>query len=232
MNTNSNMWILNFGKSLIENDFKWNFINPEINIIPTNIKEILENLFGCKLEFIVRFPYSGHKSCEVHSYSISIFSNNKLIAKVNSCQLKIVDNNTSIIQLIENNKKHALHFNFRDIKQIYVPRTIYDGVKWNEDIIRINISTTIKNNAIKNECKVNTAVMCKTNICNDLIKEIMTYNYSNMNNLINGILSNRHVFKTIEEEENEKTSNVISSTHTNTVHGHGFLKSIKNLIVL
>ena len=85
--------------------------------------------------------------------------------------------------------------------------------------------------AIKNECKVNTAVMCKTNICNDLIKEIMTYNYSNMNNSINGILSNRHVFKTIEEE-NEKTSNVISSTHTNTVHGHGFLKSIKNLIVL
>ena len=46
MNTNSNMWVFNFGKNLIENDFKWNFINPEIEIIPTNIKEILENLFG------------------------------------------------------------------------------------------------------------------------------------------------------------------------------------------
>ena len=159
-----------------------------------------------------------------------MFSKKRIIAKVESYQLKIIDKNTSIIHLIENNKKHA-HSNFRDIKQIYVPRTIHDGVKWDEDIIRINISTTIKN-AIKNECKVNTAVMCKTNICNDLIKEIMTYNYSNMNNLINGILSNRHVFKTIEEEENETTSNVISSTHTNTVHGHGFLKSIKNLIVL
>ena len=119
MNTNSNMWIFNFGKSLIENDFKWNFINPEINIIPTNIKEILENLFGCKLEFVVRFPYSGHKSCEVHRYSISIFSNNKLIAKVNMDELKIIDKSISIPQLIENNKKHGYRFNFRDIKQIF-----------------------------------------------------------------------------------------------------------------
>ena len=67
MNTDSNMWIFNFGKSLIEDDFKWNFINPEIDIIPTNVKEILENLFGCKLEFVIRFPYSGHKSGIVHN---------------------------------------------------------------------------------------------------------------------------------------------------------------------
>jgi len=173
MNTNSNMWIFNFGKSLIENDFEWNFINPEINIIPTNIKEIFENLFGCKLEFVVRFPYDGHKSYKVHNYSISIFSNNKLIAKVNDCQLKIVDNNTSIIQLIENNKKHALHFNFRDIKQIYVPRTIYDGVKWNEDIIRINISTIIKK--YKDENKIKLIHKLQHITCDDLTNMIFTY---------------------------------------------------------
>ena len=104
MNTNSNMWIFNFGKSLIENDFKWNFINPEINIIPKYIKVILENLFGCKLQFVIRFPYSEHKSCKVQRYTVCIFSKNKLIAKVGSYQLKIIDKNTSVIQLIENNK--------------------------------------------------------------------------------------------------------------------------------
>ena len=173
MNTNSNMWILNFGKSLIENDFKWNFINPEINIIPTNIKEILENLFGCKLEFVVRFPYSGHKSCEVHRYSISIFSNNKLIAKVQMYELKLIDKSTSITQLIENNKKHALHFNFRDIKQIYVPRTIHDGVKWDEDIIRINISTIINKDKDENELKLIRKIQYIT--CNDLTNIIVSY---------------------------------------------------------
>ena len=152
MNTNSNMWIFNFGKSLIENDFKWNFINPEINIIPTNIKEIFENLFGCKLQLVIRFPYNGNKYSSVNKYTICMFSKNKLIAKVNMYELKIIDKNTSITQLIENNKKHALHFNFRDIKQIYVPRTIYDGVKWDEDIIRINISTII--NKYKDENKI------------------------------------------------------------------------------
>ena len=109
----------------------------------------------------------------MHRYSISIFSNNKLIAKVNSCQLKIVDNNTSIIQLIENNKKHALHFNFRDIKQIYVPRTIYDGVKWNEDIIRINISTIIKK--YKDENKIKLIHKLQHITCDDLTNMIFTY---------------------------------------------------------
>ena len=104
MNTDSNMWIFNFGKSLIENDFKWNFINPEIDIIPTNVKEILENLFGCKLEFVIRFPYSGHKSGIVHKYTICMFSKHKLIAKINMGELKIIDKSVSITQLIENNK--------------------------------------------------------------------------------------------------------------------------------
>ena len=173
MNTNSNMWIFNFGKSLSENDFKWNFINPEINIIPTNIKEILENLFGCKLEFVVRFPYDGHKSYKVHNYSISIFSNNKLIAKVQMYELKIIDKSTSITQLIENNKKHALHFNFSDIKQIYVPKTIYDGVKWDEDIIRINISTII--NKYKDENKIKLMHKLQHITCNDLTDIIVSY---------------------------------------------------------
>ena len=173
MNTDSNMWIFNFGKSLIENDFKWNFINPEIDIIPTNIKEILENLFGCKLEFVVRFPYNGNKYSSVNKYTICMFSKNKLIAKVNMYELKIIDKNTSITQLIENNKKHALHFNFRDIKQIYVPRTIHDSVKWNEDIIRINISTIIKKYKDEKELKL----ICKLQhiTCNDLTNMIVSY---------------------------------------------------------
>ena len=108
----------------------------------------------------------------------------------------------------------------------------FDKVETAKCYRRFKYVIEVIKDAIKIECKVNTAVMCKTNICNDLIKEIMTYNYSNMYNSINGILSNRHVFKTMEEEENETPSNVISSTHTITVHGHGFLKPIKNLIVL
>ena len=173
MNTNSNMWILNFGKSLIENDFKWNFINPEIDIIPTNVKEILEKLFGCKLEFIIRFPYNGNKYSSVNQYAICMFSKNKLIAKVNMDELKIIDKSTCITQLIENNKKHALHFNFRDINQIYVPRTIHDGVKWNEDIIRINISTIIKKYKDENELKLILKLQHIT--CNDLTNMIVSY---------------------------------------------------------
>ena len=173
MNTNSNMWILNFGKSLIENDFKWNFINPEIDIIPTIIKDILENLFGCKLQLVIRFPYNGNKYSSVNKYAICIFSKNKLIAKVNMDELKIIDKSISIPQLIENNKKHGYRFNFRDIKQIFVPRTIHDGVKWNEDIIRINISTIIKKYKDENELKL----ICKLQhiTCNDLTNMIVSY---------------------------------------------------------
>ena len=173
MNTNSNMWIFNFGKSLIENDFKWNFINPEIDIIPTIIKDILENLFGCKLQLVIRFPYNGNKYSSVNKYAICMFSKNKLIAKVNMYELKIIDKSTSITQLIENNKLHALHFNFRDIKQIYVPKTIYDGVKWDEDIIRINISTII--NKYKDENKIKLMYKLQHITCNDLTNMIVSY---------------------------------------------------------
>ena len=173
MNTNSNMWILNFGKSLIENYFKWNFINPEIDIIPTTIKDILENLFVCKLQLVIRFPYNGNKYSSVNKYAICMFSKNKLTAKVNMYELKIIDKNTSITQLIENNKKHALHFNFRDIKQIYVPRTIHDGVMWDEDIIRINITETIKK--YKDENKIKLMHKLQHITCDDLTNMIFTY---------------------------------------------------------
>ena len=77
------------------------------------------------------------------------------------------------MQLIENNKKHALHFNFRDIKQIFVPRTLYDGVKWDEDSIRINISTIIKKYKDKNKIKLMHKLQHIT--CNDLTDIIVSY---------------------------------------------------------
>ena len=88
------------------------------------------------------------------------------ISKYRSYQLKNIHKNSSKIQLIENNKKYALHFNFRDIKQIYVPKTIYDGVKWDEDIIRINISTII--NKYKDENKIKLMHKLQHITCNDL----------------------------------------------------------------
>ena len=133
----------------------------------------MENLFGCKLQFVIRFLYIEHKSSKVHRYDICIFSKNKLIAKVYSCQLKIIDKNTSVIQLIENNKKHGYRFNFRDIKQIYVPKTIHDGVKWDEDIIRINISTIIRK--YKDENKIKLMHKLQHITCNDLTDIIVSY---------------------------------------------------------
>ena len=88
-------------------------------------------------------------------------------------ELKIIDKSISIPQLIENNKKHGYRFNFRDIKQIYVPRTIHDGVKWNEDIIRINISTIIKKYKDENEIKLINKLQHIT--CNDLSNMIVSY---------------------------------------------------------
>ena len=93
------------------------------------------------------------------------------ISKYRSYQLKNIDKNSSIIQLIENNKK--LHFNFRDNKQIDVPKIIHDGVKCNEDTIRTNITTMILNYKHENELKLIRKLQHIT--CNDLTDIIVSY---------------------------------------------------------
>ena len=167
---NMNTWIFNYGKDIYINDYTWNFINSEIDIIPISIKQIFEKLFDSKsLNYVIRFPYNN--KC-INKYSILVFSNNKLLAKIQSYNM-IIKNNIDISWLIKNNKKYELHFNFRDLKNIFVPKTIHDGVNWDNDKIRKNIATLINTYQDQNKIKLRSKLDVLT--CNDITKIIFTY---------------------------------------------------------
>ena len=109
----------------------------------------------------------------MHNYTIIIFSDdNHLLARTNT-YLRIINKDINVSQLIENNKKHALHFNFRDLKNIFVPRTIHDGVKWDQDIIRKNLETLIMTYQNKNKLNLKNKLQAIT--CNDVANLILMY---------------------------------------------------------
>ena len=88
------------------------------DIIPKDIKTILESLFNKQLKFSVQFSVEfRNNKYFIGKYFIIIKYQNKLIAKSDH-YLKLIDKTINIDELKQNSKKHKLLFTFHKNKTI------------------------------------------------------------------------------------------------------------------
>ena len=73
-------WIFNEGRLLKPNN---NYLNPDIDIIPGEIRSMLETLFDCKLKIYVTFSMNFEKT-RISQYRFIIELDNHLVAEVDS----------------------------------------------------------------------------------------------------------------------------------------------------
>ena len=78
-------WIFNEGRLLKPNN---NYLNPDIDIIPGEIRSMLETLFDCKLKIYVTFSMNFEKT-RISQYRFIIELDNHLVAEVDSGNIHV-----------------------------------------------------------------------------------------------------------------------------------------------